>query len=151
MTFIWKEFTFRNSHFMIPFGFRFDGSFRISEGPKSLGIQMIETILHVGLYQLFLKEINKIYSSITKSAKQTSNFATRASFVLVLRRGALMLSRVVSSFTRVLLCRVVSCCTPVVSYCLMLCSCCVVLSCVLLVLSRIVSCCIRVVSCCLVS
>ena len=147
---------------MIPFGFRFDGSFRISEGPKSLGIQMIETILHVGLYQLFLKEINKIYSLITKSAKQTSNFATRASFVLVLRRGDLVLSRVASSFTRVfsccvvlsrvvlLLCRIASRCARVVSCCLVFYSCCLVLSHVVFVLCRVVSCHNCVLSCCLV-
>ena len=36
--------------FTIPCGFGFDDSSRISEERKALGIQMVETILHVGLH-----------------------------------------------------------------------------------------------------
>ena len=64
-----RAYSFRNSDFTIPFGFGFDDSSRISEGRKAFGIQMVETILNVGLHELFLKEIKKIYSLATKSAK----------------------------------------------------------------------------------
>ena len=83
-----------------------------------LGIQGVEAILHVGLYQPFLKEIKEIYSSVTKNVKQSPIFAAQASFVLVLGRVILMLSCVVSCCTRVVSCwlvlarvvtRVVSC------------------------------------------
>ena len=45
-----RAYSFRNSDFTIPFGFGFDDSSRISEGRKAFGIQMVETILNVGLY-----------------------------------------------------------------------------------------------------
>ena len=61
--------SFRNSDFTIPFEFGFDNSSRISEGCKAFSIQMVETILHVGLDELSLKEIKKIYGVVTKSAK----------------------------------------------------------------------------------
>ena len=97
---------------------------------------MVETILHVGLEELFLKEIKKIYSVVTKSAKQSPTFAPRASFVLVLGCVLLVLCRIV-----LVLSRVVSCCTRVVSCYLVLYSCCVVLSRFVLVLCRVVLCC----------
>ena len=42
--------TSNNPDFTIPFGFGFDKSSRISEGCKAIGIEMVETILHVGLH-----------------------------------------------------------------------------------------------------
>ena len=79
------------------------------EGRKSLGIQMVETILHAGL-----KEIKKIYSLVAKSAKYSPIFAVQASFVLVLSLiyVLLVLCRIV-----LVLCRVALCCTRVVLCC----------------------------------
>ena len=70
-----RRLGFRKNVFLSEFGFydsfriRFDNSSRISEGCKAFSIQMVETILHVGLEELFLKEIKKIYGVVTKSAK----------------------------------------------------------------------------------
>ena len=136
-------YSFRNSDFTIPFEFGFDNSSRISEGCKAFSIQMVETILHVGLDELSLKEIKKIYGVVTKSAKQSPTFAPRASFVLVLGCVLLVLCRIV-----LVLSLVVSCCTRVVSCYLVLYSCCVMLSLVVLVLSRFVLVLCRVVLCC---
>ena len=126
-----RTYSFQDLDLTIPFGFGFDGSFRISEGLKPLVIQMVETILHVRLYYLFLKEIKKTYSSVTKRAKQSPNFATRASFVLLLDRVVLALSRVVLS-------------------CLVLCCVVLVLRLVVLVLCRVVSRCLLLYMCCVV-
>ena len=96
-----------------------------------LGIQRVEAILHVGLYQPFLKEIKEIYSSVTKNVKQSPIFAAQASFVLVLGRLILVLSSCVVLY---------SCCVMlagVSSFCY---SCCVVLCRVVHVLCRVGSC-----------
>ena len=92
---------------------------------------MVETILHVGLHLLCLKEIKKIYSLVTKSAKQSSIFAARTSFVLVLGHVLLVLYRIVLVLCRValVLCRVISCCTRVISCCTRVVLCCVVSCC----------------------
>ena len=45
-----RTYSFRNSNFTIPFGFGFEDSSRNSEGSKAFGIQMLETILNVGLH-----------------------------------------------------------------------------------------------------
>ena len=60
-------------------------------------------MLHVGLYQPFLREIKKIYSSITKNVKQSPIFAARASYriIFVLSCVFLLLSRIVLCCTRV--------------------------------------------------
>ena len=84
------------------------------EGRKSLGIQMVETILHAGL-----KEIKKIYSLVAKSAKYSPIFAVQASFVLVLSLIYVLL----------VLCRIV----------LVLCGVVLVLPCVVLVLLCVVT------------
>ena len=70
------------------------------EGRKSLGNQMVETILHAGL-----KEIKKIYSLVAKSAKYSPIFAVQASFVLVLSLiyVLLVLCRIVLVSCRVVL------------------------------------------------
>ena len=62
-----RRLGFRKNVFLSEFGF--DNSSRISEGCKAFSIQMVETILHVGLDELSLKEIKKIYGVVTKSAK----------------------------------------------------------------------------------
>ena len=45
-----RTYSFRNSDFTIPFGFGFEDFSRISEGRKAFGIQMLETIINVGLH-----------------------------------------------------------------------------------------------------
>ena len=45
-----RMYPFRNLDFTILFGFGFEDSSQISEGRKALGIQMVETILNVGLH-----------------------------------------------------------------------------------------------------
>ena len=100
-----------------------------------LGIQTVEIIVHVGLYEPFLKKLRKY---IVQYKKMWS----RALFCLPeLPLYGPCYTHAVSRFTRVVLCftHVVSCC--VVSY-----SCCVVLSRAVLVLRCVGSCCY---SCCL--
>ena len=116
------------------------------------GIQRVATILHVGLLLLFLKEIKKIYSSVTKSARRVLFLLPKLplySCWVVLHSCCVVLysccTRIVSYRTRVVLC-----CTRVTSCYVVLYSCCLMLSRVVIVLRRVVSCCTRVVSCCLV-
>ena len=99
------------------------------------------------------KDIKKIYSPVTKSAKWSPIFAAKASFVLLLGRVLLVFVVMYSWCTRVASCFVVlySCCVALYSRCLVLSrvvlccavlySCCVVLSRVVLVLCCVVSCC----------
>ena len=101
---------------------------------KRLGIQRAETILHVGLYQPFLKYVKKIYSSVTKT---------------MWNRALFLLPELILYSCWVLL---YSCCLVFYSCCLVLCrvelvlvrvvTCYLVLCCVVLVLHRVISCCL---------
>ena len=62
-----------------------------------------KAILHIRLYEQFLKQIKKIYSSVTKGAKQSFIFAARTFFVLVLGRVILVLCHIVLVLLCVLL------------------------------------------------
>ena len=104
------------------------------------------------LFKFFIVYKKKIYSSTTRNLKQSSIFAARALFVLVLGRVILVLYRVIRvlSCILLLLSSFVSCHTRVVSCCFVFYSCCVGSCCYqcYLVLCRVVLVLCRVGSCC---